>query len=148
MQVAHLTSASLRSKRRVVLLVEDNEIYRTVVAAALGQYLQAYDILQAGSVQSALQMLSSRRPDVMVADMTLPDGTAITLLEAAQGFLGEGLKAIIFSNHTSEDMLPLLDRHDVYAYVEKASGPRHLAETIQAAERDGSHVSTFSPPAV
>lgn len=117
--------------RQTVLVVEDNDIYRSVVLAALEQYLQEADLIEAVSVKDALRALAGRHVDAMVADMTLPDGTAITLLDAAQSFVSAGLKVVIFSNHSREDMLPLLDRQDVHAYVEKAQGPRHLALAIQ-----------------
>ncbi len=116
---------------KTVLIVEDNDMYRSVVVAALGQYLKGAQIIQAVSVKEAVQTLASRPVAVAVVDMTLPDGTALTFVDRAQEAIKAGLKVLVFSNHSKEDMLPMLDRKDVDAYVEKSSGPRQLALAIE-----------------
>ena len=143
MQAAHPPPAPF-GDLPAVLVVEDNDMYRSVIMAALGQYLQGCAIVEATSVNHAMRALAARPMEVVVADMTLPDGTALTLVEAAKDHIRDGLKVIIFSNHSSEDMLPLLRRADVHAYVEKAQGPRHLANAIQLALDDRSS----APPPV
>lgn len=120
-----------RSPSQPVLIVEDNDMYRSVVVAALGQYLQGTEILEAMSVKDALQTLADHRVKVAVVDMTLPDGTALTFVDRAKTAIQAGLKIVVFSNHSREDMLPMLDRKDVHAYVEKSSGPRQLALAIE-----------------
>ena len=126
------------SRQQVVLVVEDNDVYRGVVVLALHQYLPGSEIIEAVSVKDALRVLGIRHVSVMIVDMTLPDGTAITLLENSQPLIRAGLKVIVSSNHSREDMLPILDRHDVHAYIEKAQGPRQLALAIQAAAESAS----------
>ncbi len=136
MHAANQPSAT-SGEPKAILVVEDNDMYRSVVIAALKQYLPGFGVAEAASVKEALTVLRSRRIDVMVVDMTLPDGTAITLLDRAKDFVSTGLKTIVISNHSSEDMRPLVDRKDVHAYVEKTQGPRQLAQAIQAAANDG-----------
>ncbi|MDB6075108.1 MAG: hypothetical protein JWO89_2748 [Verrucomicrobiaceae bacterium] len=114
-----------------VLVVEDNDMYRGVVVAVLNQCLQGCEMLEAANVKNALIILRSRPVDVMVVDMNLPDGTALTLLDQVQDMVRSRLKTIVFSNHASEDMMPLESRQDVHCYVEKAQGPMHLAKAIQ-----------------
>ena len=135
------------SRQQVVLVVEDNDVYRGVVLLALHQYLPGSEIIEAVSVKDALRVLSIRHVSVMVVDMTLPDGTAITLLESSQPLIRAGLKVIVSSSHSREDMLPILDRHDVHAYVEKAQGPRQLAFAIQEAAESAPPQPSSSPSA-
>jgi DNA-binding NarL/FixJ family response regulator len=116
----------------VILLVEDHDLYRDVVRAALGRYLPNYELLEADCVAAALPVLHSRHIDVMVVDMTLPDGSAIDLVEQCGYFIEQGIKVIVLSSHSSADMLPVLSRGDVHGYVSKEQGLKMLAETITA----------------
>lgn len=116
----------------VILLVEDHDLYRDVVRAALGRYLPNYELLEADCVAAALPVLHSRHIDVMVVDMTLPDGSAIDLVEQCGYFIEQGIKVIVLSSHSSADMLPVLSRGDVHGYVSKEQGLKILAETITA----------------
>jgi len=84
-------------------------------------------------VESALAALHSHSMKVVVTDMTLPDGSAIDLIEKSRDPLRQGTKIIVFSNHSREDMLPVLERSGVHSYIEKARGLKVLAEAIQAA---------------
>jgi DNA-binding NarL/FixJ family response regulator len=119
-------------KSGVILLVEDHDLYRDVVRAALGRYLPNYELLEADCVGAALPVLHSRHIDVMVVDMTLPDGSAIDLVEQCGYFIEQGIKVIVLSSHSSADMLPVLSRGDVHGYVSKEQGLKILAETITA----------------
>lgn len=122
---------SIRSgESKVILLVEDHDIYREVVRAALGKYLPDFELVAAGCVAAALLLLKSRKIDVLVVDMTLPDGCAIDLVEQAEQFIEQGLKVIVFSSHSSAEMLPVLSRNDVHGYVSKEQGLKALAQVI------------------
>lgn len=122
---------SNRSRRsHVILLVEDHDIYRDVVRAAMGKYLPEDEMVEADCVEAALRMLQLRTIDLMVVDMTLPDGSAIDLVEQAGHFIEQGVRVILFSSHSSADMLPVLSRGDVHGYVSKEQGLKALAEAI------------------
>ena len=129
----------------VILLVEDHDMYREVVRAALGKYLPGFEMLEAGCVAAALPVLRAHPIDVMLVDMTLPDGSAIDLVEQSREFIEQGVKVIVLSSHSSADMLPFLSRPDVHGFVSKEQGLKTLAETISAifAER-----ATVAEPAL
>ncbi|MBB5033738.1 response regulator [Prosthecobacter vanneervenii] len=115
---------------RIILLVEDHDMYRDVVRAALGAYLPEYDLLEADCVAAALPLLKTRRINVVVADMTLPDGSAIDLLEQSASLLSPEVKVIVLSSHSAADMLPVLSRHDVHGFISKEQGLKALADEI------------------
>jgi len=114
----------------VILLVEDHDMYREVVRAALGKYLPGFELLEAACVAAALPVLRAHPIDVMVVDMTLPDGSAIDMVEQSREFIAQGVKVIVLSSHSSADMLPFLSRPDVHGFVSKEQGLTTLAETI------------------
>lgn len=117
---------------RVILLVEDHDIYRDVVRAALGKYLPDYELVEAECVAAALPVLNSQHVDVLVADMTLPDGSAVDLLDQCSPFTEQGMKVIVLSSHSSADMLPVLSRRDVQGFVSKEQGLKALADAISS----------------
>lgn len=118
------------SNSEVILLVEDHDIYREVVRAALGKYLPHFEMVEAECVAAALPVLNARKIDVLVVDMTLPDGSAIDLVEQCGCFIRRGMKVIVLSSHSMADMLPVLSRRDVHGYVSKEQGLKALADTI------------------
>ena len=122
--------SSPTSKTSVILVVEDNDMYRSVMTAALSQYIAGSEVLEASTVKEALAIIRDRPVDVVVADMTLPDGSAVTLLDAAQAYTSAGLRMYVTSSLSAEDMKPLIARKDVAGYVEKTKGLKHLATII------------------
>ncbi len=62
---------------RKIMLVEDDVNFRTVLAMTLE--LQGYAICQVDCVQSALELLSSERPDMIISDLQMRgiDGRAL-----------------------------------------------------------------------
>lgn len=61
-----------------ILVVDDEPDLRTLYELTLLR--EGYRVETAGSVQDAAQLLLSRRFDVMISDMRLPDGTGMELL--------------------------------------------------------------------
>lgn len=61
----------------LILLVEDNQKIMQINSIALKRY--GYDILQADTVERALQLLCVHTPDIIVLDIMLPDGNGIDL---------------------------------------------------------------------
>ncbi len=115
-----------------ILLVEDHQGYREVMRTALGSYLPGFQVLEAESIATALTALGARPVDVMVADMTLTDGSGIELVEQAGRFCDAGMKVIFISSHDSREMMPALARGDVHGFVAKEKGVKALAQAILA----------------
>src|SRR5689334_7312191 len=68
--------ASSRSTGRV-LVVEDDDAARFGLASALRA--RGFDVEEAASCDEALRLFTSR-PDIVITDLRLPDGDAISLL--------------------------------------------------------------------
>src|SRR5712691_300373 len=68
----------LKSGVSLVLMVEDD----VSLAATVSKFLQrhGYDVCEAVKCQEAEGLFRARRPDVVLTDYQLPDGTGIELL--------------------------------------------------------------------
>ena len=116
-----------------ILVVDDPDAYRGLVCAALRRHLDGCAVYEADSISSARAMLRQHAIGVVASDMTLPDGTALDLVEHLKKQDQVLPQVIVFSNYSSEDLQPLLGCGDIHAYVDKERGLRVLAETVQKA---------------
>jgi len=64
-----------------LLLVEDSELLRQRVAAAIGGIEGIAQVSEASDVREALAQLERVRPDVVIFDVQLPDGSGLDLLK-------------------------------------------------------------------
>jgi two-component system KDP operon response regulator KdpE len=79
-----------------ILLVEDEELNRTLVRAVLSRAavpaLRAADVVDAGSLAAARDELIAQDIDIVLLDMNLPDGKGLTLArEIATGATARGV---------------------------------------------------------
>ena len=85
-----------------VLLVEDHSDARRALCTLLGS--QGYGVKAAASLQSALELGARQRFDVLIADVGLPDGNGLDLLEKLQEHSPELLGIAISGYGTSQDI--------------------------------------------
>jgi len=62
---------------RTILLVEDNVDAQVITTEALATF--GYQVVSASSLEEADELISKRRPDVVVLDCRLPDGDGLEL---------------------------------------------------------------------
>ena len=72
-------SQSERVRGKTVMVVEDHEDTRRVLARALRR--KGYGVTAAGSVEAAVAQFAGSAPDLLISDIGLPDGTGWDLLE-------------------------------------------------------------------
>jgi CheY-like chemotaxis protein len=96
---------------RMVLLVEDDAMLRTSVARGLRK-IDAIEILEAGTVEEARAIALAMKPQLMIADLDLPDGTGAELVsELARG--GFRVPVVFISAYVSEFSGKLPRRKDI-----------------------------------
>jgi DNA-binding NtrC family response regulator len=87
--------------RNKILIVDDEAGLRFGVRDYLE--LQGYEIDEADSCESAQHLFRTSRPDVVVADYLLPDGTALDLLPRLKE-IDAGIPLLILTAHGSIDL--------------------------------------------
>ena len=87
--------------RNKILIVDDEPGLRFGVRDFLE--LQGYEVDEAESCQSAQHLFRTARPDVVVADYLLPDGTALDLLPRLKE-IDSGIPMLILTAHGSIDL--------------------------------------------
>lgn len=83
-----------RSDRPVVLHVDDDRDTLEVTASALGELA---DIMTADNLSAARAALRERRPDLIILDLGLPDGSGLELLPDVDAAYGSTVPVVVYS---------------------------------------------------
>jgi DNA-binding NarL/FixJ family response regulator len=121
-----------------VVLVDDHQMFRTGVKAELGSSIEV--VGEAGDVDSAVDVIKSAEPDVVLLDVHLPGGGGVEVLRRLHGTVSARFLALSVSD-AAEDVIGVV-RGGARGYVTKTiSGPELTAAIGRVAEDD----AVFSP---
>lgn len=124
-----------------VLIVEDNDIYREVLCAALRRRFPAWEILPASSLAAARGFIGSKELDVVVTDLSLPDGSGVDLLPSLSANLANGLKLVALTNDSPREVLQGLKSRGYHGFVSKEHGIKALCDGLQTVLEGSEYVS-------
>jgi CheY-like chemotaxis protein len=85
--------------RARILLVEDHELTSAILVMLLN--LAGHEVRAAGSVRTALETASCEHFDLVISDLTLPDGTGLELMPQLKQLYG--LPGIMLSGYGSDE---------------------------------------------
>jgi DNA-binding NarL/FixJ family response regulator len=121
-----------------VVLVDDHRMFRTGVRAELGGAVEI--VGEAEDVESAVAVITTTRPDVVLLDVHLPGGGGRTVLERCAPLTEVKFLALSVSD-AAEDVIGVI-RGGARGYVTKTiTGPELVAAIRRVAEGD----AVFSP---
>jgi DNA-binding response OmpR family regulator len=114
-------------ERKRAMIVDDEPAVLEVVKGYLER--DGFDVVTCGTVAQALALLAQRTPDVLVLDVTLPDGNGFDILRAA-ATPGERVPTIMLSARGDEaDRIVGLEL-GADDYVTKPFSPRELSARV------------------
>jgi len=127
----------------VALLVEDEKQIRRFVRTALEEH--AWTVYEADTVAQGLSEVSTRRPDLVILDLGLPDGDGIDFLRDLRAW--SDVAVIVLSARVGErDKIDALDA-GANDYLTKPFGVGELLARVRASTRRRS-VSKDDLPAI
>ena len=109
----------------IILCVDDEETSLLLRKPVLEQ--AGYEVMIAASGMQALEVLSSRRIDLLLTDYLMPGQTGTELARAAKSICPE-LPVILLSGVT--EIPP--DMENVDLFVSKVEGPQSMCEKVAA----------------
>jgi len=122
---ARKTRIQLVAKNEVILCVDDEEtslLLRKPVLEKAG-----YEVLTAASATQALEILSSRKIDLLLTDYLMPGLSGTELARAAKNICPK-LPVILLSGVT--ELPPDMEHVDLF--VSKVEGPQSMCEKVAA----------------
>jgi two-component system response regulator RegA len=117
-------------ERPALLLVDDDEIYVTVLARALAR--RGFDVRVAGSVEEALDAALCSLPEYAVIDLKLPDGSGLKLLSGLRA-LDAQIRVVVLTGHGSIPTAVEAVKLGATYYLTK---PAAVDDLVAAFERD------------
>lgn len=87
-----------------VLLVDDHELIRKGLANSFALEPQVDVVGEAGSVAEALTVFDETRPDAVVTDLQLPDGTGLDIVRRLRKDQ-PGLGLVVLTMHAGDDQI-------------------------------------------
>jgi CheY-like chemotaxis protein len=131
---------------KTILVVEDDPLERTALAAIIGQE-PGWEIIEAVSGIGALQQLRTGiRPDLCLIDLRMPQMDGLALLEQIRGDPSlQKLRVVILSGDQDRTKIISLSKLGISEYLLKPANPVKLRAILRVAAGLAPTVST--PPA-
>lgn len=131
----HETAAPAATTR--ILIADDHEVVRIGLAALLDTQEGFSVVAQAASGDDAVRLARQHRPDVVVMDIRMPNGSGIDACRAITAEL-EGTPVVMLTSHA--DSKSLFDAIDAGAsgYVLKRVGSSELVNAVRTVATGGS----------
>lgn len=118
-----------------LLIVDDHEVVREGLQAALEKDGRYKIVAAVGSAQEALETTLHISPDVVVLDMRLPDCAGDELCRKIRARI-PGVVVIILSTYLNEEVVRRALSAGAAAYVTKAAGLPELRKTLERIWRE------------
>lgn len=87
-----------------VVLVDDHELVRAGLSASFEREPDAEIVGQASSVAEALDLCQATKPDVVVTDLQLPDGTGLDILRKLRKQRPD-IAVVVLTMHSGDDQI-------------------------------------------
>ena len=123
-----------------ILLVDDHVLFREGLVSLLDAQPDMKVVGQAGSMHDAIALNRTVLPDLVLMNMTLPDGT---VAEATRAILAETpeTKIVVLTLHEAEDQLFEAIRAGAIGYLSKHVRAAELFKTLQGVMRGEAGIS-------
>jgi len=123
-----------------VLIVDDHEFFRTGVTAWMDTQPGLLPCGEAASLAEARSLIPKAKPDVLLLDLTLPDGDGLDFIAHALE-LRPGLKVIVLSQRDEAVFAERAMKGGAHGYVMKSEASDQLLEAVQLVMEGGTWLS-------
>jgi two-component system response regulator DevR len=117
-----------------VMLVDDHEVVREGLKALLNRRDGMTVVGEAGSVEQSVEVAGSVRPDIVVMDLRLPDGSGIEACREIRSELPD-TKVIMLTSYADQEAVMSSILGGASAYLLKQTRGAQLAEAIESVAR-------------
>jgi DNA-binding NarL/FixJ family response regulator len=117
-----------------VMLVDDHEVVREGIRALLDRREGMRVVAEAGTVAQAVEVALREKPDVIVMDVRLPDGTGVEACRDIRAELPE-TKTLMLTSYADEEAVMASILAGASAYLLKQTRGQQLAEAVEAVAR-------------
>lgn len=125
----------MQEQAKHILLVEDDDTNRKLVRIVLGD---GYRISEAASVEQALDLLQQEKPDLLLLDIRLGDGSGLDVIRAVRADPAfDQVPALAITAQAMKDDESRFLAAGFDAYLSKPIDTRRLPEVVEHFLREG-----------
>lgn len=124
-----------------VLIADDHTVVRQGIRHVLEGDPVFTVVGEAGTGAEALALALRERPDVVLLDLTMPDGTGIHVLQRLREQLPD-IRVLVLSVHDEREYVIESVRAGAHGYLRKDSTPAEIRQGVRAVQAGDSY---FSP---
>ena len=117
-----------------VMLVDDHEVVREGLRALLNRRPGMTVVGEAGSVAQAIDVAAKQRPDVVIMDVRLPDGSGVEACREIRSQL-PATRLIMLTSYADEEAVLASILAGASAYLLKQTRGQQLADAVEAVAR-------------
>jgi two-component system, NarL family, response regulator DevR len=117
-----------------LLIVDDHEVVRQGLAALLGRRTEFHVVAEAGTVAEAIAAARKFRPDLVIMDVRLPDGSGIEACREIRAELPD-TRVVILTSYPDEDAVLSAIIAGASGYLLKQVRARDLVAALEAVGR-------------
>ena len=114
-----------------VMIVDDHEVVRRGIAEVIDRSDGLTVVAEAGSVADGLRRAALVRPQVVLVDLRLPDGTGIELMRSLHES-HPGVRCVVLTSFDDDDALAEALDAGALAYLLKSVRGAEIADVIRA----------------
>lgn len=123
-----------------ILIVDDHILFREGLVSLLKIQPDMQVVGEVGTVQDAIDLSINLRPDVILMDFSLPDGTGLDATRAILSSLPH-TKILFLTIHDDDERLFTAIRAGAKGYLLKNLSINNLLTSLRAAEKDEAVIS-------
>ena len=122
-------SPSARNKKRL-LVMDDHPMMREGLAQLINNETDLMVCGEAGTGREGLDLIGKLKPDLLLADISLPDKNGLEVIKDAQA-LHPGVAVLVISMHDESLYAERVLRAGARGYIMKQEGGKKLMEAIR-----------------
>jgi DNA-binding NarL/FixJ family response regulator len=118
-----------------ILLVDPHILFREGLTSLLVDYSDLEVVGQVGCAAEVIATAQDTRPDIVLTESVLPDGSGIELIRPLQT-LGAEIKVVILTNQDSDELMFSALRAGARGFIHKDSSISKVVASLRAVERN------------
>lgn len=117
-------------KKRRIILVEDHPLMRNGIRSIVSDSADFEIIGEAGSLKEAREVFKKIAPDMVLLDVSLPDGIGFDLIPEIMS-AHPGARIVLLTMHKESPYLVKAIQDGAWGYVVKDMAPERLIDTLR-----------------
>ena len=133
-------TAATMTKSIRVLIADDHALVRAGIRALVERITGIVVVAEAGKGSEALELIRELRPDLMLLDITMPDGGGFEVLDQVKKKFHD-LRVIVLTVHEAGEYAIRALREGAAGFLPKSAASTELEQAIQTVIRGEVYVS-------